>query len=254
MHKCHTVDQSPCFKDSTISLHGNILGEDLECVAVFIISSTKRHWIEVNLSNCNINDHCIHLLCQRLYENNDVTIKVLQLNNNCITAKHSSLIGNVTVNYKIQKLFVNDNHGIGQSEDFYCMLTNCNTNLRVLHLEHANLSDNGACYLFKALQHNNTLKELNVTDNGITDHSCEAITTTLQKNNCLVKLWMWKNPISGEASKLILEDLKHNNSLEQLGLRYYGERIQKSITILQEDINKTREGHNYFVKLQVHFM
>ena len=225
----------------------------MEYIAVFIISS-KKCWIEVNLSNCNINDHCIHLLCQRLREDNDVTIKVLQLNNNYITGKYSSLISNITVNYKIQKLFVNGNHNIGQSEDFYCMLTNCNTNLRVLQLEHANLSDNGACCLFTALRHNNTLEELNVTDNGITDHSCAVITTTLQKNNCLVKLWMWKNPISGEASKLILEDLKHNNSLEQLGLRYYGESIQRSITILEENVNMTREGHNCFVKLQVHFM
>ena len=254
VHNCHTVEELPCFEDSTINLHGNILQEDLEYVAVFIISSTKKCWIEVNLSNCSINDGNIHLLCQRLHENNDVTIKVLQLSNNFITEKYSFSISNIAVNFKIQKLFVNGNHGIGQSKQFYCMLTNRNTNLRVLHMEDVNLSDNGARYLFTELQHNNTLKELNVTDNGITDRSCASIAAALQENSCLVKLWMWKNPISGEAAKFIVEVLKHNTSLEQLGLRYYGESTQRSITVLEEVVNKTREGHGCLVKLQVHFM
>ena len=121
-------------------------------------------------------------------------------------------------------------------------------------MENVKLSDKDACCLFIALQCNNTLKELNVTDNDITDRSYAIIATTLRKNNHLAKLWIWKNPISGEASKLILQDIKHNSSLEQLGLRYYGEKIQKSITILQDNINTIREGHKDLVKLQVHFM
>ena len=249
------MDQSPCFKDSTINLHRSTLGDNLKYVAVFIISSAKKHWVEVDLSNCGINDDYIHLVYQALHEHNDVTIRVLQLSNNNITEKHSSWISDIIVDYEVQKLYVNGNHCIGQNKQFYCMLTNPNTKLRVLHMEDVKLSDTDACNLFKALQSNNTLKELNVTNNGITNLSCAIITTTLQMNSCLATLWMWKNAINGEASKLILVNLKHNNnnSLEQLGLPYCSETIQKSITVLQDDINKTREGHNCLVKLQVHF-
>ena len=251
---CHTVDQFQCFEDSTINLQGSILGEDLECVVVFIISSSKKQWIEVDLSNCGINDDYIHSVCQRLHEPNGATIKVLHLSNNHITRRYSSSISDIAISCKIQKLLVNGNHDIGNGKQFYYMLTNPNTNLTVLHMENVKLSDKDACCLFIALQCNNTLKELNVTDNDITDRSYAIIATTLRKNNHLAKLWIWKNPISGEASKLILQDIKHNSSLEQLGLRYYGERIQKSIIILQDNINTIREGHKDLVKLQVHFM
>ena len=261
VQKCRTVEQYLCFKHTIdqrimyfIDLHGNILGEDLERVAVFIYSSTIEHWTEVNLSNCGINDSNIHLLFQRLHEDNDITIKVLQLNYNGLTKKHSSWISDLTVDYRIQKLSVNGNHGIGQSKQLYCMLTNPDTNLATLHMEGVNLSDNDVHNLFTAVQHNDTLKELNVNDNNITDCSCPIIATSLQSNTSLVKLWMSKNPISGEACKLILEDLKHNNSLRQLTFCYYGENIQRSIEILQQGINKTREDHKCLVELTINFI
>ena len=256
LQRCRAVEQLLCFKDpkDTIDLHGNILGEDLKCVAVFIYSSTKKDWIEFDLSNCGINDSNIHLLYQRLHENNDVTIKVLQLNYNGITGVYSSWISDLAVDYSIQNLSVNGNHGIGQNKQFYCMLTNPNTNLKILHMEDVNLSDNDVYNLFTAVQHNDTLKELNVNDNNITDCSCAIIATSLQSNTSLVKLWMSKNPISGEACKLILEDLKHNNSLKQLTFCYYGENIQRSIEILRQDINKTREDHKCLVELTINFI
>lgn len=251
---CDIVEKFQCFKDKTINLELNkLLQEDLECVAAVLTSSSCKQWFEVNLSNCSIRDHFFKMYC-KLNECNNVTIKVLQLNYNHITAVYSSWVSQIVINYKVEKLWINGNHAIGDNKQFYCIMLGIPTRLQVLHMSDVKLSSNSAVYLFKALQHNHALKELVITNNNINDNACEAITTTLKKNNCLAKLWMWKNPISGEACELILSALVDNNSLEQLGLPYHNESTERTIKSLQETVIKKRQDGRCQVTLLIDFM
>ena len=246
------MERLPCFQDKTIDLKGiKLLQEDVECVAEFSSSSSIKAWVEVNLSSCGICGH-IHTIYCKLKLNN-ITIEVLQLNYNNLTVMHASFVSQIVVNCRVQKLFINGNHGIGDSEQLYVMLRSPSTNLKELHMRGVKLSTH-AIYLFRAIQHNNTLKELVVENNSITDDACEAITTTLQTNNCLTKLWMWNNPLSSEACKLILNALKNNKSLARLGLPCYNESTKRIIESLQEVVNTTREHRRCQVKLSVDFL
>ena len=255
IRNCISVEQLQCFNEKTINLQRcKLQQEDVECIAVFVTSSSYKEWFEINLSNCGIiRDHIYKMYC-KLSKCNDVTIKVLQLNNNRIVGVYSSYLSKIVINYKVQSLWINGNHAIGENKQFYIMLTNPSTRLEVLHMSDVKLSSSGAIYLFKALLNNNTLRELVVTNNNINDNACEAITAMLNKNNCLTKLWMWRNPISGEASKLILRALIENNSLERLGLPNYNDPTERIIRSLQETVNKQRQSHRCQVTLLVDFM
>ena len=251
------MEQLPCFKDATIDLEGSkLLEKDVECIAVFIISSANKVWVEVNLSNCGINDCHIHVLYQRLHGCDNVTIEVLRLEQNFITALYSPWISEIVVACKLQKVWFNGNPGIGESEQLNCMLTDLCTNLRLLHMRNVKLSDTGAIYLFQALPYNNTLEELVVAENDITDRTCAAITTTLKKNKCLAKLWIWNNPISGEGSKFIVEAVKYNNTLQMLVLPAHrlSESTQRNIKSLEESINISRGDRKCQVTFSVDFL
>ena len=81
-----------------------------------------------------------------------------------------------------------------------------------------------------------------MTFNDITDDACDAITAGLEKNNCLVQLYMWSNPLTGKAIVNIVNSLKVNNTLAMLGLPKCPEDIKKTISSLQQVINKNRES------------
>ena len=108
-----------------------------------------------------------------------------------------------------------------------------------------------AIALFTALKDNNKLKVLNITHNAITDDACAAITTALERNSCLVDtVYEWNNPLTGEAIVNIVNGLKVNNTLEELWLPKCPENIKKTISSLQEVINKNRESRGCQVKLR----
>lgn len=240
---CRTVEQQPCFKDKTIDLEQiRLLQEDVECVAEFVGTSSIKSWLEVNLSYCGICGH-INTMCCKLSRPRctGVMIKVLQLNSNNITSVDASCVSGIVVNCRVQKLFINGNYGIGESEQLYFMLRSPYTNLKELHMLNVKLTKVGVGYLFGALQHNNTLEELMLGNNNITDDACEAITTALQMNNHLAKLFIWNNPFGRGTSEFILCALKSNTSLMRLCLPYHNEATNRKLESLLEDINKTRE-------------
>ena len=251
---CRIVEQQPCFKDRTIDLQQTkLLQEDVECVAEFVGTSSIKAWLEVNLSYCGICGHIYTMYC-KLSRCIGVTIKVLQLIGNNITSVDASCVSGIVVNCKVQKLFINDNHGIGESEQLYFMLRSRDTNLKELHMLNVKLTKIGVEYLFRALQHNNTLEELKLGNNNITDDACETITTALQMNNRLVKLFIWNNPFGRVTSEFILCALKRNTSLVLLVLPYHDEVTNRKLESLLEDVNKTREDRRCQVKLSFEYL
>ena len=248
---CSIMEQK-YLEDNTINLKGTKLSqENIGCMKEVIGSSPIKAWKEVNLSDCDVHEN-IQILHDKY---NTVSIKVMALNNNNITDAYAPLVSDMVVKCQVEELWVNGNHGIGENEQFYFMLSSPSTNLKVLHINDIGLSSENAICLFRALQDNGTLKELIATKNNINNCACAVISSTLKRNNCLVKLWIWGNPISGEASILIVESLKGNcySLLESLGLPYCNERTNTAIKSLQEAVNIARDD-NHKVKLVIHHM
>ena len=267
------MEQSQCVEDKTMNLEsqceitdfeshflkkGSIIFdpgttlsvEIIERIAVLLSSSSRKEWEEVALPpDCGISGHFDMIYC-KLRKRTDVTIKVLTLKNNKMTDEDAVSVSRTVVNCNVEKLYINGNHGIGESEQLYSMLTSPYTNLKILHMRDVKLSNSGVGFLFSRLQHNNALKELVIDSNDITN-PCAAITTALKHNNCLTKLWIHDNKISGNTSILILDALKCNDSLKRLILPNPNENTVSTIRSLQKTVNKEREDRGCYVRLEV---
>ena len=251
---CKTIERSVTFSDKKIYLDGTRLtASDVECVTVFLTSSSHKEWVGLDLWSCYIQDHGLHILHRGLLHCRNITIDQLVLEYNGLTTQSSSLISDITVKYKVKKLWINDNHTIGEDEKLYSMLSHPSTMVEKLIMYNTQLSSRAAIALFTAVKDNNKLKELNIVNNAITDDACDAITTALKNNNSLVTLYMDGNPLTGKAIVTIVNALKVNNTLSLLRLPQYPEGIKKTISSLQEVINKNRESRGCQVELRIYY-
>ena len=107
-----------------IDLNGiTLTASDVECVTVFLTSSSHKKWLWLNLYQCYIQDHGLHILHRGLLQCRDVTIIGLGLNRNGLTTKSSSLISDITVCCKVKELSLDGNNYIGENEQLYSILT-----------------------------------------------------------------------------------------------------------------------------------
>ena len=251
---CKTIERSVTFSDKEINLRNTRLtASDVECVTVFLTSSFHKEWVELDLYGCYIQDHGLHILHRGLLHCRKITIDQLQLDYNGLTTQSSSLISDITVTCEVKMLWITGNDTIGENEQLYSILSNPSTMLEELNMRNTKLSSRAAIALFTALKDNNKLKVLYITYNAITDDACAAITTALERNSCLVTLYMYHNPLTGEAIVNLVNGLKVNNTLAVLWLPKCPEDIKKTISSLQEVINKNRESRGCQVKLRINF-
>ena len=251
---CNNIEQAEIFCNKIISLAGTtLLSNDMECLSLFLTSSSNREWKELRLSNCHIQDKGLNILYRVLRRNRDITINQLRLSNNDLTTQSSSLISKLSVKCRVRRLGIVDNYTIGEDQYLYYVLTDPSTTLEELYMWLTQLSSQGAIYLFNAVKDNNTLKRLLIDGNSITDDACNVIITALERNSCLVTLSMYHNPLSSEATLNIVRCLEVNNTLQLLGLPDCSQGIQENITSLQEAVNKKRESRGCQVKLEIKF-
>ena len=250
---CKTIEQSVTFSKKRIALgvSGTLAVSDVESLTVFLASSFQKEWQGLNLSDCYIQDHGLHLLHRGLLRCHNITITALWLHYNGLTMLSSSLIRNITVSCNVKELWINDNYTIGEDERLYSILTDPSTMLETLYMYNTHLSSRAATALFDTLKYNNKLKQLNIARNEITDDACDAITTALKENSCLVRLYMYENPLTGKAIVNIVNSLKDNNTLELLGLPKCPENGKTRISFLQKVINTKRESLGFQAKLSI---
>ena len=252
---CKTIERSVTFSDKKIDLnlrYTSLKASDVECVTVFLTSSSHKEWVGLYLSYCYIQDHGLHILHRGLLHCRNITIDQLELINNGLTTQSSSLISDITVKCKVKELWIGGNHTIGEDEQLYSMLSSPSTMLEGLDMDNTQLSSRAAIALFTAVKDNNKLKRLYIHNNAITDDACDAITTALESNSCLVTLSMDHNPLTGEAIVNIVNALKVNNTLQLLRLPQCPEGTEKTISSLQEVIIKNRESRGCQVKLTIY--
>ena len=234
-------------------MYTRLTASDVECVTVFLTSSFNKEWVWLNLSFCYIQDHGLHILHRGLLHCRNITIDQLGLYYNGLTTQSSSLISDIAVKCKVKVLWIGGNPTIGENEQLYSMLSNPSTVLEELIMRDTKLSCRAAIAMFTAVKDNNKLKKLNISHNAITD-ACDAITTALERNSCLVDTDICtRNPLTGEAIVNIVNALKVNNTLQLLWLPYCPEDTKKTITSLQEVINKNRQSRGCQVKLMIDY-
>ena len=245
------ICKAEVFDSKIIDLTGiNLSTYDVECVTLFLSCSLCKEWEILDLPDCHIQDHGLHVLHRGLICN-DITIKVLNLRGNSLTKSSSTLISDLSIHCKVKELGVSRNDTLGEDSAFYEMLVHPLSKLVALYMFHTSLSTSNAIHLLTGIMKMNQLQKLHIDDNKITDDACDFLTTRIAKNTSLVELWMWGNNISPEASERLMQALCFNNTLEDLWLPKYPENVKRTIRSLQEEVNKSRMHKGYQKTLYV---
>ena len=251
---CKSIEVATKLDEQEIDLSDTSLSaSDLECLTIFLTCSSHKEWKKLDLYNCHIQDHGLQIL-QRGLRSSDVTITVLDLDSNDLTAVSSSAISDLTINCRVKKLDISRSNIDGDDYTLYRIITDPSSVVEVLCMKFTTLSSSGAIKLFTALSEAKKLRILWITNNNINDEACNAITMAMKKNTSLVQLMIGCNPISEECAQLIVQALQYNNTLQELWLNYdYHDDVQEKIRSLQEEVNKKRETRGCQVKLEIYF-
>ena len=249
---CKSIEDATQLDKQQIDLSDTRLSpSDLECLTIFLTCSSHKEWKKLNFQGCHIQDHGLQIL-QCGLRSSDVTITVLDLENNDLTAVSSSAISDLTISCRVKTLWISHNKIVGEDDRLYRIITDDSSMVEKLYMSYTNLSSSGAIKLFTALSEAKKLRVLWISNNDITDEACDAIIMAIKKNTSLVRLYMYNNPISGECAQLIVQALQYNNTLQRLNLNYYPDDVMQKITSLQE-VNKKRETHGCQVKLWIYY-
>ena len=250
MVMCKSIEDTTQLGKQVIDLNDTTLSpSDVECLAIFLSSSSHKEWKELNLRNCYIQDHGLQIL-QRGLRGSDITITELVLCGNDLTAVSSSAISDLTISCRVKTLYISRNNIDGEDDRLYRMITDQSSMVEWLDMSNNKLSSNGTIKLFTALSDGKKLRKLWIHNNNITDEACDAIIMAMKKNTSLVELYMYNNPISGECAQLVVQALQYNNILQELWLNDdYPYDVNMKIRSLQEEVNKKRETHGCQVKL-----
>ena len=246
---CKSIENIKIFHDRKINLSPitSLAPSDVQCLTYFVHYSSHKKWVELNLENCQIQDHGVHTLLEGL-KSSSAIINCLQLNRNSLTSASSSDIADIVINCKVKELWISDNKSIGEDK-LYSMLSDPSSLLQVLHLSCTKLSSSAITKLFTTLAEKGVkLKKLYVANCNVTSGECKVIATAMKENHSLVELDIRKNPISIDAIKQIFQAIQHNNDLQKLFLPEYPE---KPIRSQQEMVIKKRGIRGNRVKLDI---
>ena len=245
---CINIENANVFKHTKINLrHCKLTPYDVECIALFIMSSFNKEWCKLCLDSCYLQDHGLHFL----HSISDVTVTSLNLDNNGLTSSSSTIVSDITNNCKVEWLSIAGNSTIGENSLLYSIISSPSSMLKELYMQRTNLSSNAAKYLFSALKHAQTkLQVLNIMSNNIDDDAGDEITNALKINTSLTTLKLQRNPINKESAFGILQALQVNNTLQVLGLPKYSKEIKRDIESLKEKVNQIRRYLKYPVKLK----
>ena len=213
---------------------------ELECVTLFLTSSSCKEWVGINFYCCYIQDQGIRILHRRLH-NSGISIDRLWLDCNGLTSSSFSLITDIVLSCKVKILWIDSNNMVEGVEDFHSMLSEHST-LEKLHITDTNLSSETTIKIFSALLAKSNLRKLWITSINISDEASQSIAVALKSNTTLTKLKMGTNPISGDSALLILDALQDNKTLIELGLPEYSEEIKAAIISKRDKILEMRKA------------
>ena len=174
---------------------------------------------ELNISINKIGDHGIAYIATAL-QMNTCTLRKLDISKCGITDEGvESLAKALVVNSSLQELNVRENE-IGDNGIDHIANTSLQTDtcsIKVLNISQCSISDEGAKSLAKALAVNRSLQELNISANKIHDIGLTRIATALRRNSTMTKLNISQCSISDEGA----ESLAANAcSLQVLNISY----------------------------------
>jgi len=248
---CKSIEEAAIFNEKKIDLRStSVSATDLECVSLFLTSSSHKHWVEFNLSGCHIQDRGLRIIHKYLTHSN-ITITKLWLSDNCLTRFSSIYTSDIVLSCEVKELRIIGNRTVGENGELYTMLTHPSSMLTLLNMTNTSLTSISARTLFNAVKESKRLQVLWINYNTITDDAADDIAVALTVNKSLVELWICDNHISGEAILTILQLLRNNDTLQLLVVPSYSCVIEDRIRSIEQEINIKRRSLGIQDKLTV---
>ena len=121
---CKSIEEAEIFKRKEINLNrcARLSVTDLECLSLFLATSSLKQWKSLDLISGDIQDCGLQIIHKYLIGSN-VIITELGLRHNGLTKSSSSLVRDIILSCKVEKLILNDNDTIGENGELYTMLT-----------------------------------------------------------------------------------------------------------------------------------
>ena len=248
---CESIEKAAVFNKKEIDVSEVKLSSgDIECLCLFLTSSSHKQWVKVNLYDCYIQDRGLHIIHKYLNDSG-IIITQLWLSFNGLTQTSSSFISNIVLSCKVEMVMISDNSTIGDNEELYTMLSHPSSVVTCLFMDSVTLSSTSCRALFASVKDSTKLKFLYISHNNITDDVADDMANALAVNKSLHTLVIYSNPISGEGIQLILQALTTNKILEELQLpRCPPEKLVS----LKDEINNMRTKQGITQHLNINFI
>jgi len=252
MYNC--IDKAPVFHNKVISLRfSSLSSSDVECLGLFLTSSANKQWRALNLTNCYLQDYDVRTLHHAIVGTSPIIIEAVDLPANFITSSSDSCISDLVINCSVKSLCVSGNKSLGETIQFYTMISHPLSVLKELWLAGNRLTTMSATFLFKSLRKPNKLNSLIISDNLIDDGICDDVIQTLHMNPMLKRLVMSNNPITDDCAHKVVDSLFCNDVLSMLWLPAYSDELIKAMKDKQTKINENRKRNGYHIELELKF-
>lgn len=172
--------------------------------------------INLELNNCNLENHDLFALSAALTSNTILQALILDSNRNLTIHGISALMVAVKESelklLSLSKLQQMDSMGI------QAVMRNLPTTLTTLKLDNVGICGGAVDYLAEGLKSNSSLTELSLENNVINYKRCQYLCEVLFHNTTLLSLNLKCNYLNQMCSKAIGELLKANSTLKVLNL------------------------------------
>ena len=181
----------------------------------FFLSKSCRKWEELNLSDCHINDHCLHqLLCGEKL--NEQEIKNIVLCNNSLTEASSHHIARIMI--YLEKLYINNNKLGDHGASLLSKGIEITKTLQLLDISNNNIGSSGTTAIANALANNTSLKELFMEGNEVGQDGAIAIAEAITNNKTLKTLYINNNKLGDHGAGLLSIGIANNKTLQLLNI------------------------------------
>ena len=104
---CKSIEEAEVFNKKEIHLGiTRLSATDVECVSLFLTSSSHKQWVELNLFSCYIQDRGLHIIHKHI-NHSDIIIRTLWLDVNGLTSSSSPFIRDIILSFTSDLLVAN---------------------------------------------------------------------------------------------------------------------------------------------------
>ena len=182
---------------------------------------------KIDLENTGLVDDDLEVIYKVIEQSTD--LEELRLMDNELTLANGKLATAIAKNTTIKVLDLQHNNISYQGIKLLADTLKENKTITHLSLGNNNIGDEGAEYIADMLAGNKSLQWIGLGNNNIGDKGAESIAASLVVNTGICGIWLRKNKIGDQGAEKLVDAFESNHSIETLALLYGNNNISNSV-------------------------